>query len=82
MLKILFFAQLKETLDCGEVELPLGKMTTVADVIDHLSSKNPTWAKALSAKRLMMAVNQDLVSASFNVKDGDEVAFFPPVTGG
>lgn len=82
MLKVLFFAQLKETLDCGELELEIADMTTVNDVISHLSNKNETWAKALSAKRLMMAVNQDLVTSHSEIKDGDELAIFPPVTGG
>ena len=82
MLKILFFAQLKETLDCGELELQIGDMTRVSDVIQLLSEKSETWKKALSAKRLMMAVNQDLVTPQSEIKDGDELAFFPPVTGG
>ncbi len=82
MIKILFFAQLKETLDCCELELDGDGIAEVKDIIELLSQRGVVWAKALNAEKLMMAVNQDLAKANTQVNDGDEVAFFPPVTGG
>ena len=48
-----------------------------------LFGKGNSWKEALSEKKLIrMAVNQDMVQQTAGIKAGDEVAFFPPVTGG
>jgi molybdopterin synthase sulfur carrier subunit len=82
--KILYFASVREKIgrDLEEVELPAG-VSTVAGLRSHLRSRGAPWAEALSDTRLLrMAVNQDMVQPSAAVKPGDEIAFFPPVTGG
>jgi sulfur-carrier protein len=82
--KLLYFASVREKLgrDAEEIELPAG-VSTVAGLRSHLRSRGGAWAEALSdAKLLRMAVNQDMVQPTAAVKAGDEVAFFPPVTGG
>ena len=82
--KVLFFAGLREQLGTSseEIELPAG-VTTVAQLRSFLSGKGNSWREALSEKKLIrMAVNQDMVEAGASIKAGDEVAFFPPVTGG
>ncbi|HOY23759.1 MAG TPA: MoaD/ThiS family protein, partial [Cellvibrio sp.] len=43
---------------------------------------HPTWLEFLASDKLLFSVNQTLVKASHPIQDGDEVAFFPPVTGG
>jgi sulfur-carrier protein len=82
--KLLFFAGLREQLGSAaeEVELPRG-ISTVAGVRAHLQGRGGPYEKAFGDKALVRAaVNQDMVSLAAPVKAGDEVAFFPPVTGG
>ncbi|HSD41643.1 MAG TPA: molybdopterin converting factor subunit 1 [Burkholderiales bacterium] len=84
MLKLLYFARLREDLGTGieEMALPPG-VTTVAGLRAHLVARGGTWASVLAnGKALRVAVNQDMAEPSTPIKAGDEVAFFPPVTGG
>ena len=72
-----FFASLKEQFDKPEVELELQEQqTTVNEIWKQVSQTQELPANVLSAINLEYAQANDLVS------DGDEVAFFPPVTGG
>ena len=79
--KVLYFASLKEALGIGNetLELPPG-VNTVGGLRDWLASHGRD--KLASAKNLRCAVNQDMAGADAIVRDGDEIAFFPPVTGG
>ena len=79
--RILYFAGLKEALGLpGEtVELPAG-VATVGGLRDWLVGQGRD--KLATAKNLRCAVNQEMAAAGVLIKDGDEVAFFPPVTGG
>ena len=82
--KVLFFAALREQLGTPgeELELPAG-VSTVAGLRAHLKARGGAYEKALAEKNLVrMAVNQDMVGQGARIKSGDEVAFFPPVTGG
>ena len=82
--KVLFFAALREQLGASaeEIELPAG-VGTVAGLRDHLRSRGGPYEKAFGAKNLVrMAVNQDMAQPGARIKAGDEIAFFPPVTGG
>ena len=82
--KVLYFASVREKLgrDAEEVELP-GDTATIAALRLHLRSRGGAWAEALAdGKLLRAAVNQDMAQPSAALKAGDEVAFFPPVTGG
>jgi molybdopterin synthase sulfur carrier subunit len=82
--KVRFFASIKESLgrDVEEIELPAG-VATVAALRAHLRTRGGAWAEALAeSRRVTAAVNQDMVKPAAAIKAGDEVAFFPPVTGG
>ena len=82
--KILFFAALREQLGSSaeEIELPSG-VATVAALRSHLIARGGAWQSALAEGKLVrMAVNQDMAKPSAALKAGDEVVFFPPVTGG
>jgi len=82
--KVLFFASLREQLGTAaeEIELPAG-IATVAGLRAHLSERGISWKAALSeGKPVRAAVNQDVASPAAPLNPGDEVAFFPPVTGG
>ncbi len=83
-LRILYFAWLRERVGASEeeVELPEG-IATVADLIGWLTARGPGFAAAFAATRtIRCAVNQSFAGLGAAVAPGDEVAFFPPVTGG
>ena len=82
--KILYFANVREKLgtDAEELDLPAG-VATVAGLRSHLRARGGVWAEAMAdGKLLRAAVNQDMAQAAAAIKAGDEIAFFPPVTGG
>ena len=82
-MKIVYFAGLRREIGIGEESVsPPAEVATVAQLLDWLKGRSANHAKALSAPRLMAAVNQDHVAHDAPVSDADEVAFFPPVTGG
>ena len=82
--KILYFASVREKLgrDAEEIELPAG-VATVAALRSHLRGRGGVYENAFLEKILLRAaINQDMVPPTAAVKAGDEIAFFPPVTGG
>ena len=85
MIKVLFFAQVRELIGTGSLELPAESAAVLTDIESlrlALSERGDRWALALESGKLLAAVNQTLVESSHEIQDGDEVAFFPPVTGG
>ena len=83
-IRVLYFASVREKLgkDAEEIELPAG-VSTIAGLRSHLQTRGGAWAEALADNRLLRtAVNQDMAQPAAAIKPGDEVAFFPPVTGG
>ena len=83
-LNLVFFARLREDLGTGaeQLTLPPG-VSTVAGLRAHLAERGGSWAAALAqGKAIRVAVNQEMAQPTTPVKSGDEVAFFPPVTGG
>ncbi len=83
MVRLRYFASLREALGTGaeELELPDG-ITTVAQLTAWLQNRGAEWQEALSDPRLHTARNQSVVRTDAPVRDGDEIAWFPPVTGG
>jgi molybdopterin synthase sulfur carrier subunit len=82
--KLLYFAWVRQKVGRGEetVDAP-GEATTVASLVKWLQSRGGGYADAFAdLKRVRAAVNQEHVDFSAPVRAGDEVAFFPPVTGG
>lgn len=84
MVTLLYFARLREALGTAREELALPEsVIDIATLREALVSRGGAWAQELSqTKRIRMAVNQDMASADTPINDGDEIAFFPPVTGG
>jgi molybdopterin synthase sulfur carrier subunit len=82
--KVLYFARLREVLGVESEELELtGERAYAAAVIDTLRKRGGAWAQELALDAgYRMAVNQTLAGLVTPVQDGDEVAIFPPVTGG
>lgn len=83
MINVLFFAQLKELLACEAIQVSMDNIDpTVAGLRAHLAEKGELWADYLSTDKSLCAVNQTLCDDTQPIGDNDEVAFFPPVTGG
>ncbi len=82
MIKVVFFAALREQLNCSELSLNSENLATVADLKTELANKNEKWQQVFANNALLSAVNHDMVSGEQVIKSGDEIAFFPPVTGG
>ncbi|TWX72943.1 molybdopterin converting factor subunit 1 [Colwellia sp. C1TZA3] len=82
MIKVLFFARLREQLSTNSLQIPASEHMTTELIRQQLASTDELWAKVMSADSLLVAVNQQITDWSHKVNTGDEVAFFPPVTGG
>ncbi len=80
MIKVLFFAQVRELV--GTDGLECEACADVETLRAALAGRGEKWALALEPGKLLAAVNQSLAEFSHPLRDGDEVAFFPPVTGG
>lgn len=83
-MKLLYFASVRQTLGKGEETLSLPEgVATVGALAAFLARRGPGYAAVFTDLRpLRAAVNQTHASFDAPVGDGDEVAFFPPVTGG
>ncbi len=80
MIKVLFFASLKEALDCAQLQLD--NPGSVAALKQQLAQQSADWQRWLLSESTLVAVNQTMANDATALNDGDEVAFFPPVTGG
>ncbi len=81
MNKVLFFAQLRERLGCDTINVEAGGLTVQA-LKELLAERDEHWSEWLLAKEVLVAVNQVLANGQTCIEAGDEVAMFPPVTGG
>jgi len=84
MLKIVYFASLKDRIGRSEesIDLP-NAVDSVQSLIDHLSTLHgDEWSSIINGSTVLVAVNHEMSDRTAPVKEGDEVAFFPPVTGG
>jgi len=87
-IKIFYFARLKETLKFSteDLEMPddvFSSTLTILKLKAYLAKRNDTWQQMLMGKlKVRGAINHELVDDNAPITDGDEVAFFPPVTGG
>lgn len=81
MIKVIFFAQVRELVATDSLELE-AVYSTVEALRSALARRGDKWQLALEPGKLLVAVNQSLVATDYALTNGDEVAFFPPVTGG
>ena len=84
MIRVCYFASLREQVGlAGEVLEPTPAVADVAGLRAWLRGRGGVWAEALAESRpVLCAVNQVMARPDQAIADGDEVAFFPPVTGG
>jgi molybdopterin synthase sulfur carrier subunit len=82
--KLLYFARLREALGVSveSLELPTG-VQDVGGLMAWLAARGGVWQEQFDGcRQIRAAVNQELVADDASIQAGDEVAFFPPVTGG
>jgi len=83
-IRLLYFARLREVLGLDREVLALdAAQPTLADLLDALRARGGAWSEELAQGRnFRMAINQDIAGPEATLHDSDEVAIFPPVTGG
>ncbi|WP_047549123.1 MoaD/ThiS family protein [Methylotenera sp. G11] len=85
-IKLFYFARLKESLKYSTEDLELSEADgpwTILKLKALLSKRGDVWGQMLMGKlKVRAAINHALVHDNAAIADGDEVAFFPPVTGG
>lgn len=82
-LRVLFFASLADQLKCRSLAIPFPDSDlSAADLRNTLLEQHGETWNALRSDQLRCAVNQEIVKMDHPLKPGDEIAFFPPVTGG
>ncbi|MEK9725383.1 MAG: molybdopterin converting factor subunit 1 [Rhodospirillaceae bacterium] len=83
-MKLLYFAWVREKTGIGEEEVAMPDgVATARDLVHWLRTRGAGFAHAFGDDKLVrVAVNQEYATLNEPVKEGDEVAFFPPVTGG
>ena len=81
---ILYFARLREALGKDQEQLVLpAEVATIADLTQFLRDRGGAWSTELGAGRsVRVAVNQDMAGPDTAIRGGEEIAYFPPVTGG
>ncbi len=84
MIKVLFFARVREQLGIGKIDIDFGEhVNTLNGLIDYLvAEQGESWKEVLYQNNMVKAVNQVKVDGDSALADSDEVAFYPPVTGG
>lgn len=83
MIQLLYFARLRESLGTRSEQLEWQVPASIGELKRKLAVRGGVWHEQFAANpRLCAAVNQQLATESATVHPGDEVAFFPPVTGG
>ena len=80
-IQLKFFARLREELQTEALSLPADDVKNLDQLIPYLVEKYPAW-KPFLQKSLLTAVNQEMIQGDVKLSAGDEVALFPPVTGG
>jgi molybdopterin synthase sulfur carrier subunit len=81
---VLYFARLKESLKYSTEELALPEnVKDISTLMGHLAARGGAWQDMFAGRQqVRAAINHALVANDASIKNGDEVAFFPPVTGG
>ena len=81
MIRVQYFARYREVLGIEGEQLQRAALSNLEQLREHLQSRGGVW-QVLAEQNLMCARNEDLCQLNEPVSDGDEVAFFPTVTGG
>jgi molybdopterin synthase sulfur carrier subunit len=82
-IKILYFAKLRDQLGCTEEDFELtSEPCSVTQLKQILAERNSVWQQVFTESQVLVAVNKTIANTEALIQSGDEVGFFPPVTGG
>lgn len=82
-IKLCFFAKFREKLGVAEEVFTLDSCCTVEQLFQQLAQRGEVWSSIFNgSQNVLVAINQDMATCSSMISANDEVAFFPPVTGG
>ncbi len=83
-IKVIFFASFKELLGCSSINVELDRGTKIVELCAILALKGDNWSDLFiqANEKVKVACNQQMTEMSTVLQANDEVAFFPPVTGG
>jgi len=82
-IKILYFARLRDELDCSEEAFELAaESCSVAQLKQQLADRDGVWQQVFTESLVLVAVNKAIANTETVIQTGDEIGFFPPVTGG
>jgi MoaE-MoaD fusion protein len=79
-IRVLFFGQLKDATGAREQSVTMEEGVTVGSLFDRFAESHPALVRMRAS--ILMAVNQEFADGARELRDGDEVAFLPPVSGG
>lgn len=82
MVTVKFFASFREKVGKSEIKLSTGGETTIENVIEALEKKIPGLKKLIAEGNAVVALNEEVAAEDAVVKESDEIAIFPPVSGG
>lgn len=82
MITVLFFAKLSEQLGERSIQVEASQAADTDQLFQYLTQYKAEWSSILNSQPCLKAVNQAMVNTNVTLKSGDEVAYFPPVTGG
>jgi molybdopterin synthase sulfur carrier subunit len=83
MIQVRYFARFREELESDGETVEAASASSVEALLNQLRARDGAWSRLFALdQRVMVAVNQELADSATPLSDGDEVAFFPPVTGG
>ena len=84
MIDVLYFASLREQLSIEKEQIePAPDLSTIAALKGLLIARGGVWQQAFEGSiPLLVSINQQMATDGSAIKEGDEIAFFPPVTGG
>ena len=82
-IKVCYFARFREKLGVQQEYIELAEGSQVAQLLQQLAQREGVWAELFACpERVLVAINQDMSHLQAQINQGDEVALFPPVTGG
>jgi molybdopterin synthase sulfur carrier subunit len=81
-IRVLFFAKIKESLGVNFIDLKLATPTSVEEIRNSLLVEFIHHKNLLTPENSLVAVNQEIITENIKINQHDEIAFFPPVTGG
>ena len=81
-MRVLFFGKLQDMAGTERLDIGAAHISSLTHLIDHLEKEHPALRGTLSGESVRAAINGEMAKPDHPVKQGDEIAFLPPVSGG